>query len=1018
MPATEDSAPWIARAIVARAGWVVLGWLALTAVLNLVVPQIEEVAARDSSAMVPEDAPSMVAVTAMGEAFGSGESESFVVVAMERTTGLRPADKQYAVRLSRELREDESNVAFVQDVRRPELLEALTSRDGEARYLLVGITGVTGAPASIRQVDAVRDVADEHRPDGLEVAVTGPTATVTDVATETEESVLRITVVTVVLIGLILLVIYRSLGVMLLILTVVGLGLGLARAVTAWCGIAGVFTVSTFSGSFLTAVVLGAATDYAVFLLARYHEGRRAGLDPDRAAALATTRVGAVVAGSAVTVVLATSVMALAHMGIFRTTGPAVAVSVAVNLAISLSLTPALLALAGRRGWLEPKPSRVSGIWERVTALVAARPGRMLVASLVPLLALAAFFPAMDKSYDLRDAQPEETESNLGYAMLDRHFPVNEVLPDYVLVEADHDLRNARDLALLERAAASAEQQPGVVLVRGITRPLGRPIEQASLSHQSGIVGERLGRAGERLEEGEDGARRLVDGADRLSNGADRLASGSGQLAGGARRAAGGAGRIADGTGDLAAGIDRLLDGAEAAARGAGGLRAGADDLAIGLEAAADQVAVAVDGLGMVHDALATKSLTCGLDPACRQARDGLRQIWVAERDQLLPGLRDAAAGARQLADGVGDLGDGLRRLRAGLAQARAGADRLAEGQQVFASRLDELADGASRVAGGVGQLADGAGRVAGGTEQVAGSLPELRRGLQGAAAHLRRTARIGENTPAIGGFYLPPTALERQDFAAAARLYLSPDGRTARIAVLGATDAFGRAAAARTAELEEAVAEAFRGTRLEGATVSTTGMASTNHDLASYSAADFRLIAVCALVAVFLVLLLLLRSVVAAGLLVGTVVLSFASAIGLAVLVWQVLLGQELEWTVAPIAFVILVAVGADYNLLLTKRMHEEAPDGSAAGIARATIATGGVITTAGVIFAASTFAMMAATVTTVTQVGFTIGCGLLLDTFVVRSLLVPALATLLGPRLWWPQRPAGKRVAEAAAA
>lgn len=1016
MSATEDPAPRIARALVARAGWVVLGWVALTVVLNLVVPQIEEVAARDSSAMVPEEAPSMVAVTAMGEAFGSGESESFVVVAMERTTGLRPVDKQYAVRLSRELREDESNVAFVQDVRRPEILEALTSRDGEARYLLVGITGVTGAPASIRQVEAVRDVADEHRPDGLAVAVTGPTATVTDVATEAEESVLRITVVTVVLIGLILLVIYRSLGVMLLILTVVGLGLGLARAVTAWCGIAGVFTVSTFSGSFLTAVVLGAATDYAVFLLARYHEGRRAGLDPDHAAALATSRVGAVVAGSAVTVVLATSVMALAHMGIFRTTGPAVAVSVAVNLAISLTLTPALLTLAGRRGWLEPKPSRVSGFWRRVTGLVAARPGRMLVASLVPLLALAAFYPVMDQSYDMRDAQPEETESNLGYAMLDRHFPVNEVLPDYVLVEADHDLRNARDLALLERAAASAEQQPGVVLVRGITRPLGRPIEQASLSHQSGIVGERLGRAGERLEDGEDGARRLVDGAEQLSNGADRLASGSGRLAGGARQAAGGAGRIADGTGDLAAGIDRLLDGAEAATRGTGGLRAGADELATGLEAAADQVAVAVDGLGMVYDALATRSLTCGLDPACRQARDGLRQIWVAERDQLLPGLREAAAGARSLADGAGDLGDGLRRLRSGLAQARAGADRLAEGQRVFAARLDDLADGASRVAGGVGQLADGAGQVAGGTEQVASSLPELRRGLQEAAAHLRRTARVGD-APAVGGFYLPPTALKRQDFAAAARLYLSPDGRTARIAVLGGTDAFGRTAAARTVELEETVEEAFHGTRLEDATVSTTGMASTNHDLAAYSAADFRLIAVCALVAVFLVLLLLLRSVVAAGLLVGTVVLSYASAIGLAVLVWQVLLGQELEWTVAPIAFVILVAVGADYNLLLTKRMHEEAPDGSASGIARATIATGGVITTAGVIFAASTFAMMAATVTTVTQVGFTIGCGLLLDTFVVRSLLVPALATLLGPRLWWPQRTHGKRVAEAGA-
>ena len=68
----------------------------------------------------------------------------------------------------------------------------------------------------------------------------------------------------------------------------------------------------------------------------------------------------------------------------------------------------------------------------------------------------------------------------------------------------------------------------------------------------------------------------------------------------------------------------------------------------------ADQVQLAVDGLGLVHEALATKSLTCGLDPACRQARTGLKRIWEAERDQLLPGLRQAAKGARALATGSG----------------------------------------------------------------------------------------------------------------------------------------------------------------------------------------------------------------------------------------------------------------------------------------------------------------------------------------------------------------------------
>ena len=165
----------LARFAAARAGWVVLAWVALAAALNVFVPQLEVVAARDSSAVVPKDAPSIVAVAEMDEAFGNGGSHSFVVIAMERDGGLVPADKRYAGRLAEVLTKDDENVSFVQDIRKhPELLTALTSQDGEARYLLVGITGQTGAPSSIRQVTAVRDVVDDLAPDGLTTAVTGP----------------------------------------------------------------------------------------------------------------------------------------------------------------------------------------------------------------------------------------------------------------------------------------------------------------------------------------------------------------------------------------------------------------------------------------------------------------------------------------------------------------------------------------------------------------------------------------------------------------------------------------------------------------------------------------------------------------------------------------------------------------------------------------------------------------------------------------------------------------------------
>jgi RND superfamily putative drug exporter len=133
-------------------------------------------------------------------------------------------------------------------------------------------------------------------------------------------------------------------------------------------------------------------------------------------------------------------------------------------------------------------------------------------------------------------------------------------------------------------------------------------------------------------------------------------------------------------------------------------------------------------------------------------------------------------------------------------------------------------------------------------------------------------------------------------------------------------------------------------------------------------------------------------------------VVLSYLSAIGIGVLVFQYLLGQQLHWSVPGLAFVVLVAVGADYNMLFVSRMRDESPNGMRYGIIRTLSSTGGVITAAGLIFAASMFGLLFSSIGTAVQAGFVIGVGILLDTFVVRTVTVPAMAALVGRANWWP--------------
>lgn len=985
----------VAHSSVRHAYWIVAGWVAIVVALNVAVPQLETVMADDSTPIAPADSEASLALAAMDDEFGNGASTSFGFVVAQRDAGLTEADRQYLRDLSVDLRGDTDNVSFVQDiVAEPELLDALTSDDGKAAYVQFGIPGATGAPTATQQIEHVREHVDTGRPDGLEVAVTGPAATIGDMAVSVERSILLITAFTVVLIAAILMIIYRSIAVVALSLAVIGISLAAARAVVALCGL-NIFDVSTFTASLVTAVVLGASTDYVVFLIARYHEFRRSGLRSRAAAVQSGTRVAGVIIGSALTVVIANLCMGLADVGLFTTAGPPIAVAAAVTLLVSLTLTPALIAVVGKRGLLEPREdSRSTRRWERTAAMISRRPGRVLLAGSAPLVALALLYPFMQVQYDESVNQPTTSGSNRGYALLSEHFPLNEVIPDYVVISADHDLRNARDLAALEQAADSIARVEGVELVRGITRPEGEPITEASVPYQSGQIGDELAAAGDDIAEGSDGARQLDAGAGELQQGALAVANGADQAVDGATQ-------LLDGLQDLADGVTSVSTGTDTASGGAGQLTAGAAELAAALDSARAQTQVAVDGLGLASTALG-QSLLCGLDPFCAAARDGVKQVYEGQRDLLLPGLSMAADGARRLADGSASLHDGLLQVSTGLDQASQGTQTLVAGQTTLRDRLGDLATGAD-------QVFDGTEQVKGGTEQAAASLEELEDGLAAAADYLQQVGSVA-NDPAIGGFYLPPSALEDDRLATATGIFLSQDGRTARLFVLGDTESFGREAMDRTLDVREATTLGLKDSNLEGTDVALTGIAPVLSDVKSASDADFTLVALAALIAVFTILLILLRSVVAAGFLLATVVLSYAASMGLAVLVWQIILDRPLDWSVPMIAFVLLVAVGADYNLLLMKRMHEESPNGSAAGIARAVTATGGVISTAGVIFAASLFAMMAGGVQLLTQLGFTIGMGLLIDTFIVRTLVVPAAATLLAHRVWWPQRSASE--------
>ena len=241
--------------------------------------------------------------------------------------------------------------------------------------------------------------------------------------------------------------------------------------------------------------------------------------------------------------------------------------------------------------------------------------------------------------------------------------------------------------------------------------------------------------------------------------------------------------------------------------------------------------------------------------------------------------------------------------------------------------------------------------------------------------------------------------AVEGADGVTSARIGNEGGGVTQIDAVLAGAPSSDQAQRGVTS-LRSAVAD-FDGTHVGG----TEAVAL---DSATAATDDLRLILPIILVVVLLALMLLLRSVVAPIILVTTVVATYVASLGISwVLFTQVFGFERLDDTAPLYAFVFLVALGVDYNIFLVSRARQEAREhGVRQGMLRALAATGGVITSAGILLAAVFAVLGVLPLVVLAQVGVIICVGVLLDTLVVRTLLVPAIALVLGDRFWWPRR------------
>jgi RND superfamily putative drug exporter len=924
-PTTTDRvAKWIRRLCIP----IVLFWLAITVLSNVLVPQLEKVGEEHNVALSAPDSPALQAFQRIGKVFDEFDSDSAAMVVLEGDQPLGDAAHAYYDELVKRFNEDPKHVQHVQDFWGDPLTAAGSqSPDGKAAYVALFLAGNQGEALSLESVHAVSDIiAKTPAPPGIHAYVAGSAAQVTDNFSVGNDSTALVTMLTVGVIALMLLIVYRSPVTMILALITVIIELSAARGIVSFLANTGVIGLSTYATNMLTLLVLAAGTDYVIFLLGRYHERRNEGDNREAAFYDMYRGTSHVILGSGLTIVGAVACLYFTRLAYFSSLGIPAAIGVLVALAASMTLAPAVVVIGARFGLLDPKRKTAKRGWRRIGTAIVRWPGPILIASLALAFVGLAALSGYKVNYDISPYMPASAPSNVGYAAAERHFSKARLNPELMMIETDHDLRNPTDMILLERVAKAVFHTDGIAQVQSITRPLGTPLDHTSIPFQ---ISAQSAAQINNLPFQQDRAADMLRQVGVINDSIDLLRQ---QFA------------LQQQAGDITHEQSQAFQ---------------------------DTVATTQD----LRDKIAN------FDDFFRPLRNYF--YWEPHCFDIpicwaIRSLFDALDGINQLIDQLANVSASIAKLDALQPKLIALIPPQIENQQI---NRDLTMTSHATTSGLYDQ----------------------------AAAALENATQLGaayDASKTDDSFYLPPEAFSNPEFQRGLKLFLSPDGKAARMIITHDVDPATPEGISHIEAIRHAAQEAVKGTPLAGSKIYIGGTAATYKDIAEMARYDLIIAAIAALSLILLIMMFITRSLVAALVIVGTVALSLGASFGLSVLVWQHLLGIDLYWVILLLAVVLLLAVGSDYNLLLVSRFKEEIHAGINTGIIRSMAGSGSVVTAAGLVFAFTMASFMFSDLVVLGQIGTTIALGLMFDTLIVRSFMTPSIAALLGRWFWWPVR------------
>ncbi len=1013
-------------------------WIAAAICLLVFSPNLQDLVRDKGQIGVPDGYSSSRAGELLEQMSDDKEEDTAsAVLVFHEDDGISDSQKQEIAQGIENLQDRESDLGISEVMsfeESEEIEEQVVSEDGTTIMVPMNVS------LADREVQESRDAIYEATSSiEIEHYLTGETYISDDIMVNSQEGLKKTEYITVAIILIILFLVFRSVVAPFIPLLTVGISYLAAQGIVSILADTVDFPLSNFTQIFMVAVMFGIGTDYCILLISRFKE-ELAHHETTKEAVMATYKAaGKTIFFAGLAVLIGFSTIGFSTFSLYQS-AVAVAVGVAVVLIALATLVPFFLVVLGRKlFWPFDKnvSHNESKLWGRVGTFAWTRP---LISLLIVLVITVPSVIAYNgqKSYNSLEEIGNDYGSVQAFNWIADSVGPGQAMPATVVLKTDKQIESPEDYQDIELLSQHIAALDGVDSVRSATRPAGDVIEDFTVDSQTDQLSEGVGESTDgideiesgfsdaadqlkdsqpQLKEAESGVDQLMNGTQEANNGIGEMQSALSEIQAGIASGAQGAGEIQSNLETIQTNLQQTIDGNRELLHGYQGVEQGLSSLVQGYQSMEQVLSGSLQSLNSAEQnnpALAQDpdfQTAKGQLAAVVQGTDeqpGLAGLNNTLERQVLTGLQEANQGFTSTIDGQEQLADGLSQLSDAVGDLQSGLNQASDGQQQVVNNIPSLQDGLTDIYGGQEEL-KGAfsdmqsqlSELADGLQEGSDGLVQISDGLKEVQSYLDEFS-TAKQQPTVN---IPEEAIENEDFQEGIEPYLSDDKTITTFEVVLSNNPYSTESVDFIGDLEEAVDEAKDGTIFADSETSIGGVSSTNHDLQEISDQDYSRTVIFMLAGIFIILVILLRSLVMPIYLIGSLVLTYYTSMGIAEIIFINILDYEgISWAVPFFAFVILIALGIDYSIFLMGRFNENSSMTIKDALLSAMKNMGTVIISAAVILGGTFSAMMPAGVLSLLQIATVVLTGLFLYAVIMLPLFIPIMVRLFKQGNWWP--------------